>query len=64
MDPTYIRSEINKNPEWELAFALSEIMNDNAPIGWGKYIGPAKCLLSIYDIRRKSISSQDGDHDR
>lgn len=52
-DPTYVRSEIDANPEWELAFILSEILNDGAPLGWGKYIGPAKCLLAAYDMKRK-----------
>jgi hypothetical protein len=36
IDPTYDRGEIDANPEWQLAFSLSEIMNDNAPLGWGK----------------------------
>jgi hypothetical protein len=53
MDPTYVREEIDANPEWQLAFSLSEIENDNAPIGWSKYIGTAKCLLANYDIKRK-----------
>lgn len=35
-DPTYERDKINANPVWELAFSLSEIENDNAPIGWGQ----------------------------
>jgi hypothetical protein len=52
-DPTYVKDEISGKPEWELAFTLSEIMNDNAPIGWGKYVGPAKCLLDSYIIQRK-----------
>jgi hypothetical protein len=53
-DPTYVRSEIDANPVWELAFVLSEIQNDGAPIGWGKYIGVARCLLDSYDIKRKT----------
>lgn len=52
-DPTYDRAEINKNPAWELAFSLSEIQNDGAPIGWSKYIGTAECLLSAFTIKRK-----------
>lgn len=52
-DPTYVRAEIDANPEWELAFTLSEIMNDNAPIGWWKYVSPARCLLAAYEIKRK-----------
>ena len=53
-DPTYVQDEIEKNPAWELAFVLSEIQNDNAPIGWGKYIWIAECLLNTYDIKKKS----------
>lgn len=52
-DPTYNREEIAKNPEWTLAFDLSEIHNDAAPIGWGRYIFVAKCLLILYDVKRK-----------
>lgn len=52
-DPTYDKTVIAKNPAWNLAFALSEIQNDNAPIGWGKYILTAECLLSNFDIKPK-----------
>jgi hypothetical protein len=52
-DPTYVKAEIDKNPVWELAFTLSEIKNDNAPIGWSKYIFLAECLLATYKIERK-----------
>lgn len=52
-DPTYVMAEIRRVPEWEVAHTLSEILNDNAPIGWFKYVGTAKCLLAAYDMRRK-----------
>lgn len=52
-DPTYNVEEINKNPVWQLAYSLSEIMNDDAPLGWAKYIFAAECLLSNYKIERK-----------
>lgn len=52
-DPTYVLEEINANPLWQLAFSLSEIMNDNAPIGWSKHIYAAECLLANYTIKRK-----------
>lgn len=55
-DPTYDREQIDANPEWELAFVLSEIMNDGAPMGWGRYISVAKCLLASYEIKRKPRS--------
>lgn len=52
-DPTYEKGRIKANPVWELAFTISEIQNDNAPIGWGKYIILAEGLLRSYDIKRK-----------
>lgn len=36
-DPTYEEVVINRYPIWRLAFFLSELYNDNAPIGWSKY---------------------------
>lgn len=38
-DPTYVRAVIDTKPEWREAFRLSEIYNDNAPIGWAQCIG-------------------------
>jgi hypothetical protein len=55
--PTYDRELIKADPIWDLAFTMSEIMNDNAPIGWHKYIGAAECLLASYDIKRKEKSN-------
>lgn len=52
-DPTYVQSEIDANPVWQLAFSLSEIQNDHAPLGWGRYIYVAECLLNNYEIKRK-----------
>jgi len=52
-DPTYNREAIRANPEWDLAFILSEIMNDAAPLGWSKYIPTAQCLLAAFEIKRK-----------
>jgi hypothetical protein len=43
-DPTYDREIIDDNPVWKTAFILSEIYNDNAPLGWGKYIPAAETL--------------------
>lgn len=51
-DPTYDMERIKANPAWDLAFTLSELRNDNAPIGWGAFIPDAESLLRIYDIRR------------
>lgn len=53
VDPTYQKDLIEANPIWELAFTLSEIHNDNAPIGWSRYIFLADCLLTTYDIKKK-----------
>ena len=52
-DPTYDKEKINADPVWQLAWSLSEIENDNAPIGWVKYITTARCLLDNYNIKRK-----------
>jgi hypothetical protein len=53
-DPTYDRTVIDADPVWKLAFVMSEIANDGAPIGWGKYIPLAHGLLAIYDLTEKS----------
>lgn len=53
MDPTYVKKEIDAKLNWRVAFSLSEIMNDNAPIGWGKYIWVADCLLANWEMKRK-----------
>jgi len=58
-DPTYQRDLIDANPVWQLAFTLSEIENDNAPIGWSRYIGKAECLLAAYDITPKAKPTED-----
>jgi len=50
-DPTYNKEEIDADPEWRLAFVLSEIMNDDAPLGWSRYIFAAKCLLSNCEVK-------------
>jgi len=55
MDPTYAKEEIEAKPEWELAFAISEIQNDRAPLGWSNYVSLAKSLLARYRIERKSL---------
>lgn len=52
-DPTYIKQEIDANPLWKLAFRLSEMFNDNAPIGWGSYILLAKWLFDNYTLIEK-----------
>ena len=52
-DPTYDKAEIRATPVWDLAFVLSEIQNDAAPVGWGKYIWVAECLLATFKVERK-----------
>lgn len=44
-DPTYNRKEIDNNSITKLAFILSELHNDNAPIGWSSYIVIARWLI-------------------
>ena len=36
----------------QMAHILSEIMNDNAPIGWERYRGFAACLLANKDAQK------------
>jgi hypothetical protein len=53
-DPTYVSAEIDADPVWRLAFWLSEIDNDHAPIGWGAYLPLARALLATFDLTRKA----------
>ena len=41
-DPTYEKHKINANFVWQVAFLLSELFNDAAPIGWSNYIPAAE----------------------
>lgn len=41
-DPTYVRELIDANPIWRRAWELSELFNDNAPIGWSAFIEQAE----------------------
>jgi hypothetical protein len=59
-DPTYRKSEIEANLEWHVAWVLSEIENDNAPIGWSRHINTARCLLAAFDIKPNQMA----DHER
>lgn len=52
-DPTYDKKAIKKNKVWYVAFVLSEIMNDEAPIGWSKYISTAEHLFASFDMKPK-----------
>ena len=49
-DPTYVKAQIEANPKWALAFRLSEVDNDNAPIGWARYIPLAGWLLDTFNL--------------
>lgn len=57
IDPTYVKEEIKSNPEWFVAWVLSEILNDGAPIGWSRYIGAAQCLLAAFEMKQKEKSA-------
>lgn len=48
----YTKPDMTK-PEDALAHALSEIMNDSAPMGWERYRFPASCLLAIFEMTAK-----------
>lgn len=54
-DPTYCIADIEENPVWQLAWTLSEIMNDNAPLGWSKYIWVVECLMNHFTITPKGL---------
>lgn len=58
IDPTMNHDEINAVPEWKLAFELSEVDNDLAPIGWSNYITLANHLIKKYYLEEKKISYQ------
>lgn len=49
------------SPEERLAFILSEIMDDSAPIGWEKYRGAACCLLHNKEAREIILAEGHGD---
>lgn len=52
-DLTYVKEEIESREDWRVAWVLSEILNDAAPIGWSRYIGAAQCLLAEFDMKPK-----------
>jgi hypothetical protein len=55
-DPTYDLQKINAHPVWKLAFELSEVDNDNAPIGWWKYFSIADHLVRKYELKEKNAN--------
>lgn len=57
-DPTYVRALIDANPTWSLAFRLSEVDNDNAPIGWARYINLASWLLATFELAERENAHQ------
>ena len=44
-------SERAANPVWATAHILSEWYNDNAPIGWERYILPAQQIVDMLEKR-------------
>jgi hypothetical protein len=52
-DPTYVLADIASNPVWALAFRLSEVDNDHAPIGWSRYILLARWLLATFTLTER-----------
>lgn len=53
-DPTYVKSQIDDNPVWALAFRLSEVDNDAAPVGWFRYCHLARWLLATFELLEKT----------
>ena len=62
-DPTYDRERIDKNPVWRLAFKLSEMDNEIAPVGWSDYIYKAEHILEEYELKRTSQQLTDIEND-
>jgi hypothetical protein len=58
-DPSYVRAEIDANPAWRLAFWLSEVDNDNAPIGWSRYIALAQSLLAKFTMQERPVDPRE-----
>jgi len=56
-DPTYVKSEIEANPIWHLAWRMSEYDNDDAPIGWFKYTNIAHWLIMTFDMKEKKYDN-------
>lgn len=52
-DPTYVREQIEADPKWALAFRMSEVDNDDAPIGWYRYVPLASWLLYRFELTEK-----------
>ena len=44
-DPTYVPARISENPVWKIAFTLSEVANNKAPVGWSEYIPLAEKVI-------------------
>lgn len=55
MDATYDRKEIDSDPISKRAFQISEKENDNAPIGWSKYIPRAKIEIENLEVENKKL---------
>jgi hypothetical protein len=52
-DPTYNKEKIDQDPVWKLAFWMSEIDNDNAPIGWSRYTILSRAILNKFNLEEK-----------
>lgn len=39
------KEQLERNGVWHIAFILSEMVNDNAPIGWDRYIPDAERII-------------------
>ena len=50
-DPTYDVEEIKKNPVWHAAWTMSECLNDQAPLGWSRYVWVAEALMNSGVLR-------------
>jgi hypothetical protein len=51
--PVYAAAEKGKNPVEDLAWLMSELHNDNAPIGWRGYIPLAAALMERFEMKER-----------
>lgn len=45
-DPTYDPEVLRTNGVWQIAFVISEMVNDAAPVGWSRFIPLANQVLA------------------
>ena len=52
-DPAVSKEQIESDPEYHIAWILSEHYNDSTPIGLCRYLGAARSILRKYAVAQK-----------